>query len=203
MKILKKIKYNSPVILTFALCSLLILGISFITKGESNRVCFSIYRSSPKSLLFYVRLFGHVLGHANLEHFASNFIMILLIGPILEERYGSKTILLIIATTSIITGLVSLIVLPNSALLGASGVAFMLILLSSFSSTQDGAIPLTLILTVIIYLGREIIQGASNLLGASSDNISQLAHITGGVCGIIYGIILKKNKGATAEQKTI
>jgi membrane associated rhomboid family serine protease len=79
-------------------------------------------------------------------------------------------------------------------LLGASGIAFMLILLSSFASSESGTIPVTFIFAGIIYIGGEILTGAKNITGISSDNISQLAHIIGGICGIAFGIFCKRKK---------
>ena len=42
----KKIQYNSPVILTFAIVSFGALLLNMITNGWSNRLLFSVYRSS-------------------------------------------------------------------------------------------------------------------------------------------------------------
>jgi len=89
--------------------------------------------------------------------------------------------------TAVVTGGLHCLIAPGSALLGASGVVFMLILLSAFTGEKDGTVPLTLILVALIYLGKEI-YGAI----AVSDGISQLAHIAGGGCGILSGIVLRK-----------
>ena len=56
--------------------------------------------------------------------------MILIIGPLLEEKYGSKKMFSVILVTAVITGIVNYVFFPNIRLLGASGVAFALILLS-------------------------------------------------------------------------
>ena len=48
----------------------------------------------------------------------------------------------------------------------------MLILLSSFASAKSGTIPITLVLAVIIYIGGEVVTGAQNIIGVSSDNVS-------------------------------
>jgi membrane associated rhomboid family serine protease len=73
--------------------------------------------------------------------------------------------------------------------LGASGIVFMLIILSSFVNIREGSIPLTLVLVVAIYFGREIMSGLS-----VRDNISQLTHIAGGICGLFFGFSLKSSK---------
>ena len=191
---MKRITYNAPVILTFALISLAALVLSYFTNHASTRLLFSVYGSSWTEPLGYIRLIGHSLGHADWAHFSSNFILILLIGPMTEERYGSRQLLFMMLITSVITGLVSVLIQPGTALLGASGIAFMMILLSSFASSQKGTVPITLILAVIIYIGGEALTGAQNILGVTSDNVSQLTHIIGGICGIAFGIFAKRNK---------
>lgn len=82
--------------------------------------------------------------------------MFLVIGPPLEERYGSRVLLTGILLTALVSGLLQTVLFPNSALLGASGIVFMLIMLSSLSGMEDGGIPVTLILVAVLYLGREL-----------------------------------------------
>jgi len=195
MKIFKNIRgisYNSPVILTFALISLAVLVIANITGSGVMRLLFSVHGNSWSwtDPFAYFRLIGHIFGHADFSHYTGNFIMILLIGPVLEEKYGSRRMTEMIFTTALITGLIFTIFIPNIALRGASGIVFTLILLSSFTNARTGKIPLTLIFAVIIYIGREVIAGMANATGITSDNISQLGHIIGAVCGLVFGIIL-------------
>lgn len=78
---------------------------------------------------------------------------------------------------------------PNTVLLGASGVVFMMIVLSSFTEMGKEGIPITLILVVIFYLGGELLDGLT-----TSDNVSQLTHIVGGLCGLIFGFTIKKHR---------
>jgi membrane associated rhomboid family serine protease len=70
-----------------------------------------------------------------------------------------------------------------TALLGASGVVFMMILLASFTNFSKGEIPLTFILVLILYLGQQIMNSFE------SNNISEFAHIVGGFCGSLFGFI--------------
>lgn len=185
---LKKISYNSPVVLSFVVVSFVSLLLGYLTKEASTKLLFCVYRSSFLNPLTYVRLFGHVLGHANLEHFVNNMLYILLLGPILEEKYGSKKILIMILVTAFVTGLINTLFF-STGLLGASGIVFMMIVLSSMVSLEEGRIPLTMILVVILYLGNELIAGVFQ-----SDNISQLTHILGGVCGGIYGWVYREKE---------
>ena len=189
-KIFGKIDYNSPVILSFASISFAVLILNYITLGISNSLLFSVYRSSLINPLTYVRMFTHVLGHMDFEHYMGNMLMILLVGPILEEKYGSKTMIECIAVTAFITGLVNFIFFPGVSLCGASGIVFMMIVMSSVVSVKSGKIPLTLILVVILYLGDQIVAGILDY-----DDISQLTHIVGGILGGIYGMMLRTEVG--------
>ena len=86
---MKKLQYNSPVILTFFFASLFVLALDAITGGASTLAAFCVYRS-PVSPLFFVRLFGHVLGHSGNQHFLGNMTLLLVLGPPLEEKYGTQ-----------------------------------------------------------------------------------------------------------------
>ena len=180
---IKKISYNSPVILTFTFISLAALILNTLTGGVTNALLFSVYRAPLTDPLFYPRLFLHVLGHSGLSHFVGNFTIILLIGPMLEEKYGWKLLLILIAVTAFITGLVNVLFF-STGLLGASGVAFMLIILSSFANSDQDTIPLTFILVALVYIGGEILNGLF-----TRDDIAQFAHIIGGVCGGAAGLV--------------
>ncbi|MDR2903709.1 MAG: rhomboid family intramembrane serine protease [Clostridiales bacterium] len=182
------VQYNAPVILSFTLLSLIVYFLNELT-GWANFNLFSVYRSPLTNPLGYIRLFGHVLGHVDINHYFNNFLMILLAGPMLEEKYGSKNILLMIVFTAVVTGLIHVLLFPNTVLLGASGVVFMMILLSSFVNLKKGKIPLTLIVCVIVFIGREI---AGGLL--QQDHISQITHILGGGCGAFFGFYLNRNR---------
>jgi len=176
-----KVKYNSPVVLTFALVCAVTLALNYLTHGASNALLFITRRGPLVNPLTYVRLFTHVLGHASLDHYVGNMMLFLLLGPMLEEKYGSRDLLLVIAVTAVVTGLANAL-LGTAGLLGASGVVFAFIVLASMTSFRAGELPLTLILVVILYLGREAVNGLF-----AADNISQLAHIVGGATGGVCG----------------
>lgn len=186
---LPKITYNSPVILTFTILSFIATLAGIFTGQKALGLLFSVYRAPLSSPLFYLRLFTHVLGHAGLSHFMGNFTVILLVGPMLEEKYGSRRLLVMLIFTAFITGIVNVIFFPNTALLGASGTAFMMILLSSFANSKEGEVPLTLIFVAVLYLGSEVVNGL-----LADDNISQMAHVIGGACGGVFGWVICNKK---------
>lgn len=183
------ISFNSPVILTFAGICLVALILGIITQGLTNNWFFSVYRSSFANPLTYIRFFGHICGHADWQHFIGNMMLILIVGPLLEEKYGSYNILFVILATALITGIIHFAIFPRVQLLGASGVVFAFILLSSFTSIKEGSIPATFILVAFIYLGQQVYDGIF-----IKDNISNITHIVGGCIGATLGYVMHKNK---------
>lgn len=183
----KRIRFNAPAVLGFVIASLAVLALDALTAGFSTTKLFCVYRSRLLDPLGYLRLFGHVLGHADLRHWIGNMTLILVLGPMLEEKYGSKHLLLSIAATALISGLVHC-ALSDGALLGASGIVFMMIMLSSLAGMESGTVPLTMIFVAVIYIGGEIVNGI--LL---RDGVSQLTHIVGGICGTVIGFRLAKH----------
>lgn len=184
-----KITFNSPVVIGFTIVCFAALILSFITDGMTNYLFFSVYSSSLLDPLTYIRFFGHVVGHSGWEHFCGNIMLFLVTGTLLEEKYGSINILLVILITAFITGLIHFIFFPGIMLLGASGVVFAFILLSSFTDIKEGEIPLTLILVALFYFSGQIYDGLF-----VQDNVANLTHIIGGVTGAALGFVMQKNK---------
>ena len=149
-----KIRYNAPVTLSFALVATALLLADTLLGTRMIARFFSVGPAIDwSSFADYLRLFFHVLGHANWTHFMSNFAFILLLGPILEEKYGGGNLLFMMIITALVTGLLNVAFL-STGLLGASGIVFMMILLVSFTNIRQGEIPLTFILVVLIFLTR-------------------------------------------------
>ena len=186
---MKKLQYNSPVILSFFFISLIALILGYLTHGWVTQEFFSVYRASLFDPTTYVRFFGHVLGHADLNHFMGNMLLLLVVGPPLEEKYGSRTLLIGILFTALVSGILQFVFFPHSMLLGASGIVFMMIMLASLAGMKDGKIPLTLILVAALYLGQEVYS-----VFFVEDNVANFMHIVGGACGTVFGFSLVKSK---------
>ena len=183
----RKIINNSPLVIGFIAASFIVTLAGQLTGGRSTELLFMTYRSSLLNPLTYFRMFSHVLGHEGFEHFLGNAMYILLLGPMLEEKYKSQTLLEIILITAFVTALINMIFFRNNALCGASGVVFAFILMASFTRFRDGEIPITFLLVAVIYIGQQIIEGITIV-----DNISNMAHIAGGLIGAISGYSLNK-----------
>ncbi|MDR0525953.1 MAG: rhomboid family intramembrane serine protease [Spirochaetaceae bacterium] len=184
-----RIKYNAPTVLTFTIICVSVMALSETLIPSLNEAWFTVPGQgnfSLKNLRNVVTLASHAIGHENWNHLISNFSLILLVGPLLEEIYGSITMLCMMFITAAVTGILNVIFF-STGLLGASGIAFMMILLSSVTNRKKGEIPLTFILVVIVYLGGEFITAFNR------DHISHFAHILGGFCGSLFGFLREPN----------
>ena len=184
-----KFSFNSPIVLGFTIICFIALVLNWLTRGWANNAVFSVYHSSLLSPFTYIRMIGHIFGHANWEHFIGNIMLILMVGPLLEEKYGSSNLLFVILATALVTGIVNYIFFPHVQLLGASGVVFAFILLSPFTGVKEGTVPVTLVLVALIYIGGQVYDGLF-----LKDNVANLTHILGGLVGAGLGYVMHKNK---------
>ena len=188
-KKLPRISINSPAVLGFVLICVIAFVLNLLTFGKSNVILFSVYRSSWANPLTYLRCITHVFGHAGWSHLVGNMMYILLLGPMLEEKYGSKNMISVFLLTAAVTGLCSILLFHRVMLLGASGVVFAMILLSSITATEEHTIPLTFILVALLYIGQQLYEGIF-----VSDNVSQITHIIGGAVGSVFGFRMKRKR---------
>jgi GlpG protein len=177
-----RIVFNAPVVLSFALICLVVTALGTASGGAVTMRYFASYRAPLLSPLTWFRAFSHVFGHSGWQHFLGNISMILLLGPMLEEKYGSGRLATAMAITALVTSIVNAVFFPGTGIMGASGIVFAFILLTSFTEFKEGEIPLSFILVALIYVGKELMAGI-----LSADNISQLSHIIGGACGASFG----------------
>ncbi len=189
-----KLKYNAPASLTFALAATIVLLIDQYIMPGMIEALFTAEGSSTfqfNDIPAYVRMFTHIFGHAGWDHLLSNLTLILLLGPILEEKYTTKSVAWMIVFTALVNGMVNALFF-ESALMGSSGIAFMMILMVSFANIKTGEFPLTALLVVGLYLVKEI------LAIFRYDDISQISHIIGAACGAVFGFIRTVGAGKKA-----
>lgn len=182
-----KITFNAPITLGFVIICFIATLLGVISNGTITQTLFMTYHSSLTNPMTYLRFITHIFGHSGWSHFIGNASYLLLLGPMLEEKYGSKVLLEIMGITAVVTGLVNYIFFWNVGLCGASGVVFAFIILASFTGFKEEEIPLTFILVAIIFIGQQVYEGI-----AVQDNISNMAHIVGGIVGAIVGYLLNK-----------
>ncbi len=172
--------YNSPVVLTFSLVCLLVYVLN-VTLNWSLLPFVSLdSHFNFNSVTDWVSAIGYTVGHKDFDHLMSNLAFILLLGPVIEEKYGAQRLLIMMLLTAVLTAVLNLVFF-STGLWGASGLVFMMVMLVSFVNVKDGKIPITFILILTIYVGREL------YMSFAQDNISQFAHIIGGICGSAFG----------------
>lgn len=179
-----KVKFAYPVTVIVAGLCVVLFVLNIVTLGWLNDTLLSVYRASMFDPLTYVRFLTHSYGHATVSHIFNNLTLWLLVAPVVEDRIGGFRFLSYIFTTSFIIGLTQFLLFPNVALCGLSGVIFMCIVLSAYgSSNSSKEIPITVILVIVLWIGREAYDSLS-----IDDGVSQFSHLLGGLCGFLYGL---------------
>jgi len=187
-KTLGKIEYNAPVVLTFSLLAAFIFVIDLMVPYNLIENFFVYYGGVRP--LDWLRLFLWPFGHASFDHLFGNLSIILLIGPLLEEKYSSRYLAFGMVLTTIVVGAFQAL-FSSGGILGASGIVFMMIIMTSFTrkpkidpeteeiEERKNTIPLTFVIIAILYLGREIYNGLF-----IANNISEMGHILGAIVGV-------------------
>lgn len=214
-----KVTFNAPVTLSFVFACALVVLVDWLLK--KNTLCSFLSSGGGRgsaspfeavSFLSYIKLFFHIFGHVDFSHFVSNVAFVLLLGPMLEEKYGSVVLALMMAVTALVSGVVNAC-FGRAALMGAGDIAFMMVLLSAFTSLSKKEIPLSFILIVVLYIGREV-------FGVVTGGNASLSNIAGGVCGSLFAFLAvpkssrksssgtsksastKKTKAASSQDET-
>lgn len=181
-----KITYDTPVVITFATLSLAVLVVDTMTGyWLSRHLLLSPGTFEPLRFGFWTGLIAHIFGHGGASHYVANFSLILILGPILERRYGSALLALMMFFTALATGILNLIFFDHS-ILGASGIAFMMVGLTPMVAGRAGSIPVTAIIVPVLWIGGEVVAAFT------PDEVSRFAHILGGIIGGGFGYLLRE-----------
>ncbi|QEN03947.1 rhomboid family intramembrane serine protease [Thiospirochaeta perfilievii] len=179
-----RIKYNAPVSLTLIILSSLVLFLN----THVNPYLISNWFTADGSISFkysdpycYLKFISHILGHTDMGHFMGNAIYLILLGPILEEKYKSTTLLGLILITAIISSGINALAL-DTYMLGASGIVYLFIVLISFTNIEKGEFPLSVVVVLGFYIYKEISR-------EDAGNISVVTHFVGAAVGLLYGLI--------------
>lgn len=174
-----KITFDSKA--TLILASLSLIGLFFVnTSMESGSIFILNGDFQESNPVWYISTLTYIFGHADFEHVIGNLSIILLLGPLVELKFGWQKFSLMVVSTAILTAILHTLLWDNG-LIGASGIAFMLIVVTSLLNTRGKDIPITFILVVLLFLGQEIYSSFKN------DQISHFAHLFGGAMGAFWG----------------
>jgi membrane associated rhomboid family serine protease len=202
----KKIKFtykvflDAPVPVFFVVISAIVFLVDFLlTKNNSSLNLTSSPTAAGGALPFvlsqplsYLRLILYVFGFANPQLLLIDLILIMLLGPSIEERYGSIVIGIMMAVSALFAGVLNACFCKTS-LRGASCIIFMLIFLNSFMSLSKKKIPLSFIFVIALYIAREFFEKSSSGL------VGILICLAGGLCGSLFAFLTSPK--ARAEKK--
>ena len=145
---------------------------------------------------WYLSLVGYIFGHSSFEHLLGNMSLLLILGPIIELKYGTQRFVFMSILTAFITGLLHTLLWDNG-LLGFSGLVFMYIVLSTLLNIRNREVPFTFILVVVLYFGMEIISSLKDTQISHSHTFlaGQWAHFGAFQKGKVYSLIVElKNR---------
>lgn len=199
-KINLKLSYDAPVTLTFSLvCIVVYLLDTFLLKNFLTNNILTSPTSSGGSLPFvfskfssYPRLILYVFSSKSISLLLANLIFILLLGPSMEERYGSVVVGIMMAVSALFAGVLNACFCKTS-LQGAAPIVFMMIFLSAFMAFTKKKIPISFICVIGMYIAFECIQhGAKGIVGV-------IINVAGGLCGSLFAFLTSPK--ARAESR--
>lgn len=209
-----KLTFDYPVTVTFVIVSLVLFLLDvYAFKGKmfsSILICHGSKQAMVpfnfKSPADFTGLFLFAFGNASWEMLFANLIAILLLGQILEERYGSVMLGLMMFISTLISGVLTACI-STVPLTGAGCVIFMMAVLVSLTELTKKRIPLSCLLVFVLFLSFEIFRNAK---GVSGTDVMQkicgvLVEMIGGICGSIFGFLVlpkKKSTKSSSSKKT-
>lgn len=201
----KKFKFNfvfdSPVTISFSLLSVLLFVLNCLPiKGTPDIKILSSPTTSAGPIPFmatqissYLRLFLYAFGSQNFVGLLSNLLFLLMLGPVMEERYGSLVIGIMMAVSVLFSGVLNTCFCETS-LQGCMPIIFMMIFLNSFMSFSKKKIPVSFFVIFVFYIVREV-SGKT-----FSEIVGLIICITGGLCGSLFAFLTSPK--ARAEKKS-
>ncbi len=213
-----KIDNDSPVTVCLALLLLLAFALdSFALNGKllaSILTCPGGKLSSPSfnfsSGADYIKLLLHVFGSSSWTPAFVNSLFVLLLGPELEERYGSPVFALMLAVSSLVTGVLNACLSP-SPVFGASCAIFTMIFLTGMTDLAKKRIRISWILVFsfyIVYQLYSVYSGSDVRLSSSGNgfllfmkkNAVTFISLAGGICGSLFGFLVSPKKRAAPRK---
>lgn len=201
--VLRRITVNAPVTLGFALLCIMVYILTLGGNAVTIQRMLAVHRDFDGGSLFqYTSFWTHCFAHSDYQHLKGNLTMLLLVGPSVEFHFRSHNILWIMTVVSLISAMVHIVVGKNNThQLGASGIVFCFILLNSLVTAKQSELPISFVVTLILYMGDEIVKFLR-----PTDDVSHHAHLTGGAVGAaagfyIHSAVQRQNRKNATKSK--
>lgn len=196
-------KPNSPVILVIIFLSLCICVVQNLVDSDSLKNLFSApgMQGSPvafnfKNPLDYLRIFVHILGCSGFQTLAINILFLLILGPSIEDRFGSPFIAIMILICSIVTSVVN-VCFFSTVTQGLGSIVWALFLLTAFPAENRKVLPFAALMAVIILIAKDV----SSIFVFK--NYSVIPQFIGGVSGSLISFAASAPKRASRSKKAV
>lgn len=183
-----KFNYQSKVINSFVIITLLLYVLDVVVfKNKLNSSILPCPTNSSGNMQFsyfryYLKLFIYVFGATDKLILFTNLLFIILLGPQMEEQYGSVMIGIMMFISAIFAGVLNAC-FCKEPMLGADPIIFMLIILDVLLCCKKKTINCTTFLLVIIFICVQVFRNSSN--GA----VGNIIVIAGGLCGSLFAFL--------------
>ena len=148
----------------------------------------------PSAPVSYFRLLLYIFGSegGRAAELFTNLILIMLLGPSMEERYGSVIIGIMIFVSALFSGVLNACFLETS-LVGCVPLVSMMIFLNAFMSFSKKKFPLSFAAVMLLFVLLQFFSGAGVL--------RIIVCIAGGLCGSLFAFLTSpKVKAAKKES---
>ena len=201
-KINVKFSYDSPVVLTFAIITVVMYFLNaFVLQknGIDVKLISPTSQNGANPFVFssikcYLNLITYPFVNNDFSFAIFNSIILIFLGMQMEEKYGSVIILVMILISVIFAGVLNACFSVQS-LQGIQPVIFMLIILNLINASQKKKISTSLLLVLVLYTILNIIPLKNALLGIIS--------IAGGLCGSLISFLAQPKKNAPKKEQKI
>lgn len=204
-----RLTYDFPVTVTFVLAALLVFVLdSFVFKGKLMSSAFVCHGAKTAEIPFNFKSPGniaglilYVLGNRDWNMLFSNLILILFLGQILEERYGSLMLGIMTFISTLVGGVLTACI-STVPLTGAGSLVFMMLVLVSLTELTKKRIPVYCLTAFILYLAFSFYRNSEGIKGADflQKNVGVLVELIGGITGSIFGFLVSPKKRSAPKK---
>jgi len=196
-------------IIIFIITQVTIMNITNTVRGSSNGISNEMINVINNSVLINFgakynvlieqgevwRLLTCAFLHSNLVHIACNMYSLYIIGPQIQQIYGTKKYLIIYIISCITSSSLSYFMSPSSISVGASGGIFGLMgALLSFAIIERHRIDKKYISSLMQIIVINL------FIGLSIKNIDNFGHIGGLIGGVLVGYLIYKTSRKTIQE---
>ena len=113
-----RVTVNAPFSILFSIAAIALYFL-FQADGTIPRMLILQGEFDFSNWQWYISLIGYTMAHGSIEHLIGNISIILLVGPFVEKRWGTKRTAIMAGLTALLTALVH-IIFWDHRLIGAS-----------------------------------------------------------------------------------